>query len=1193
MSVNHQDHWLEKSSCDPAFQKLELILRRNLRQPVNIIGPADTQKAWLVMSLAERTGRRPCILVPDELRARSLAADLRALTPQPVLIFRPRELNLTDAEAASRESEQQRTAVISRLLAKDYGALIITAAAAVQKLPPDAVYRSFLISLKTGCTVDPEALCQKLLNAGYERMRLADGPGQFARRGDIIDIVPSAAEDRQEAQGIRLSFFDQELDAIKRFDPQSQRSSEMLTETIVPPVREWLIGPDTHDHLAEKMVAAGQESYSQALALGSTREAADQVRQMARRDAEKIAARLHFNALDRWLPLLYPDAASILDYAIGEDTLIFLDEPLRFRNRMDAAQAEWDERTKTMLSKGQVLPLTSQAVFRGVDINIQLDQYSRVLALCQIASSGNGMPGADSVTIGGRPADSYRGREAQLLSEIAEWIAQGNQAVLFAGSDARRERLRQMLLEKGLDCPVSASGMPRGFVWPAAGLMVVGTQDIFGSERPARRRQHQGLRIDLFSDLIPGEMVVHEAHGIGRYEGLVNLESNGIRRDYLKIVYAGDDSLYIPMESLDQIQKYVGAEGREPHLSKLGGQEWNRMKERARESIRKLATDLVRLYAERTAVKGRHFAPDTVWQQEFEENFPFEETPDQLRSMSEIKQDMESDKVMDRLLCGDVGFGKTEVAFRAMFKCVMDGCQAALLAPTTVLAQQHFDNLRQRMAGFPVNIGLLSRFAPEAMQKNTLSGLAHGKVDVVVGTHRLLSADVRFKQLGLLVVDEEQRFGVDHKEKLKAISPTVDVLTLTATPIPRTLHMAMSGIRDISVLEEAPQDRRPVQTYVMEYDQEIIIEAILREISRNGQVFYLFNDTRRIMEKTSALEKLLPGARIVYAHGKMGEKQLEEIVSSFIAHEADILVCTTIIESGIDMPNVNTIIVEDADRLGLSQLYQLRGRVGRSDRQAFAYVTYKRDKVLTEIAEKRLTAIRDFTELGAGFKIALRDLEVRGAGNLLGAEQHGHLDAIGYDLYCRMLEETVKELQGEKPPVKITAAVDLDVDAFIARSYIPDEGQRMDMYRRVASIATLADYQDVLDEWLDRYGEPPAAALTLADIAYIRSAAERNGINRIYQQQNNLVLNYAENLTPDMAVLSRLLVMPAYKGLLLFNAGTKPYLVFRNAARERWMMAEQLRRLFMAAEPDTVSVKQSGASAGSPKTRSGDSAEAG
>ncbi len=1151
---------------DPAFKKLCDLKALGLSRPINVAGLSDPQKSWLALALAQKSNQPPCILVPDELRARALSAELKALSDQPVLVFRPRELNFTDAEAVSRDQEQQRMAILARLLTGDYAALIVPAAAAIQKIMPRGLFGRSLLRLSRGQRLDIEELTGQLLQIGYERMRLVDGPGQFARRGDIIDIVPAVAEDNQPAMGIRLSFFDVEIDAIKAFDLETQRSSTMLAEAVLPPVHELLIKPELANHLAEAMLAAGNSGHARLISDGASREVADSVRQLCRRDAEKVSAKLNFASLDRWLPLIYPDAESVLDYAIGSSAQIFIDEPLRFRNRLDAAQADLDERLKAMLAKGQVLPLTSQAAFRGVDISIKLDSHGQVIALCQIASSGNGLPGGDAIDILGQAANSYRGREEQLMDDLLKWQTAGKQAVLFAGSTARQTRLRGLLLERGIDFPVSSRGFPGGFVWAAAGIQIIGTQDIFGSERAPRRRRQEGLRIDLFSDLVPGEMVVHEAHGIGRYEGLVNLESKGTKRDYLKIVYAGDDSLYIPMESLDQIQKYVGAEGKEPRLSKLGGQEWHRQKEKARESIRKLATDLIRLYAERSAVKGYKFAPDTVWQQEFEENFPYEETEDQMRSCQEIKQDMESEKVMDRLLCGDVGFGKTEVAFRAIFKCVMDSKQAALLAPTTVLAQQHFENLKQRMAGFPINIGLLSRFASEAMQKNTLHGLAHGKVDVVVGTHRLLSKDVKLKNLGLLVVDEEQRFGVDHKEQIKSISPTVDVLTLTATPIPRTLHMAMSGIRDISVLEEPPHDRRPVQTYVMEYDQEIVAEAILREISRNGQVFYLFNDTRRIMEKAASLEKMLPGARIAYAHGKMGEKRLEDIITAFIERQSDILVCTTIIESGIDMPNVNTIIVEDADRLGLAQLYQLRGRVGRSDRQAFAYITYRRDKVLSEIAEKRLTAIRDFTELGSGFKIALRDLEVRGAGNLLGAEQHGQLDAIGYDLYCRMLEETIHEMQGRPMAQKVPAVIELDVDAYLGKAYMPDEGQRMDMYRRVAAVSSWSDYQDVLDEWLDRFGEPPSAAVTLLDIAYIRSSAERLGFSRIHQQQANLVLTYAENIQPDMVWLARLLNLPAYKGLLLFNAGTKPYLVFRNAASERWTIAEQLRKLFLSVE---------------------------
>lgn len=1165
LEMIHQQH-----QQDPAWLHLVQCLTRQKPTAVNLTGTPDSMKAWLAWHVSRDLGRRPCILVPDELRARSVSADLAALTEEPVLIFRPRELNLTDAEASSHEIEQQRMAIVSRLIAHDFGALIIPAAAALQKLPPLAIVQERIIDCRVGQRIDPERLVSRLLQNGYEHMRLTDGPGQFARRGDIVDIVLPAAEDNGPVEGIRVSFFDDEIDAIKSFSPETQRSSTMLQQAVLHPVREVLLNQDIKDQLALKINAEGEAAARQALANLAPKEIVAQMRRLAQHDAERVANSLHFAALDRWLDLIYPESESILDYAVRAGALVFIEEPLRFRNRADAAQADLDERIRTLLTRGQVLASSAQAAFRGVDISLKIDQIRPVVAISQIASSGNGLTGAEQIAFVARPSDGYRGRENQLWQDLKEWSGQGRSTWLFAGSENRKNRLGQLSLEQGARPFIHQESMARGFIWPAAGLLVIGTQDLFGAEHAARRRRRHegGIKIDLFSDLVPGEWVVHDAHGIGRYDGLVNMDSNGSRRDYLKITYAGDDSLYIPMESLDQIQKYVGADGREPRLSRLGGQEWTRMKERARSSIRQLATDLVRLYAERSAVKGRRFSADAVWQQEFEEQFPYEETEDQLRSIREIKGDMESDRVMDRLLCGDVGFGKTEVAFRAIFKCVMDGCQAILLAPTTVLAQQHFDNLCRRLEGFPVQVGLLSRFASEAMQKNTLSGLLHGKVDVAVGTHRLLSQDVRLKNLGLMIIDEEQRFGVDHKEKIKALWPTVDVLTLSATPIPRTLHMAMSGIRDISVLEEPPHDRRPVQTYVMEYDRDIVAEAILREISRNGQVFYLYNDTRRIIDKAAELEQLLPGARIVCAHGKMNEKRLEDVISAFIDHESDILVCTTIIESGIDMPNVNTIIVEEADRLGLAQLYQLRGRVGRSDRQAYAYVTYRRDKALTEIAEKRLAAIRDFTELGAGFKIALRDLEVRGAGNLLGAEQHGHLESIGYDLYCRMLEETVRELQGQPAAVRVSAVIDLEVDAFIARTYVPDEGQRMDLYRRIAAISSFSDYQDVLDECIDRYGEIPQQALALADIAWIRYSAGRHGFSRVWQQQDNLVLSYDEQAHPDMGVLARLINRPEYKGRILFNAGTKPYLVFRQAARDRRRITENLRNLFRLMDAD-------------------------
>lgn len=1150
----------ELAQRDEAFCRLAGIVKNNAAASVS--GLADPQKSCLALALLHDTDKRPCFLVADELRARALSSEILAISGRPALIFRARELNLAEVDAVSREAEMQRLAILSRLDSGCCSALVIPASAAVQKLMPVEKFRSLSLRIEYGSQMDIENLCRQLEKAGYERARLAESAGQFARRGDIVDVVSAEAEDGQATSGYRISFFDREIDAIKIYDLENQRTRETVRSIIIPPAREVII-----DDQARPGIAA---AIKEAAELTEGREPAALSRLIAN-DAQRIEERFNFPGTDRWLPLIYPRADSIIDYVLAAGQQIFLDEPRRFSNRLDAAQAELQARISTMLLKGQITAIGSEIAFRGIDIERKLNSHGGIISLSQLDfHHDNQNHRTIKLEVSGRTVESYRGQEHKLADQIRKWQNQGGKTIVFTGSETRQERITQLFTENNLRVNVFATGFSHGFTWPAAGLMLIGTRDIFGSENASRRRRRSGgLKIDLFSDLTPGELVVHEAHGVGRYVGLENLQSGNSRRDYLKIEYSGSDTLYIPIDSLDQIQKYVGTDGREPRLSRLGGQEWQRMKERARESIRRLATDLVKLYAQRAAIKGISFAADTVWQKEFEELFPYEETFDQLRSISEIKGDMESEKVMDRLLCGDVGYGKTEVAFRAMFKCVMDGRQAALLAPTTVLAQQHFEVFRRRVQGFPIEIGLLSRFATRSMQKTTLQGLAQGKIDVLIGTHRILSADVKLKKLGLLVVDEEQRFGVDHKEQIKALAPGVDVLTLSATPIPRTLHMAMSGIRDISVLEEPPHDRRPVQTYVMEYDHEIVSEAILREISRRGQVFYLYNDTRRIAEKARELEDRLPGAKIVYAHGKMSSKRLEDIMKAFIDQEADILVCTTIVESGLDMPNVNTIIVENADRLGLAQLYQLRGRVGRSDRQAYAYITYRKDKALTEIAEKRLTAIRDFTELGSGFKIALRDLEVRGAGNLLGAEQHGHLEAIGYDLYCRMLDETVREMQGQVSRPRMTAAVEIEADAYLDPRYIPDEGLRMDMYRRTADISSLADYMDVLDEWIDRFGDPPSEASTLAKIAFIRATAEQNGITRIYRQSRNLVMMYAEDFKPDMAVLSFLLGLPDYRGKVLFNAGNQPHLVFRNAAEPAGAAAEKLFNLFVKISEKT------------------------
>jgi transcription-repair coupling factor (superfamily II helicase) len=1034
--------------------------------------------------------------------------------------------------------------------------LIVTAGGALSKLMPAAHFRSLSRTVRQGEKIQRDLLCADLTDMGYERTRLVEGPGQFAVRGDIIDIVPPDQAGRPSAEktGIRVSFFDDEIDAIKRIDINSQRSTEMLQQAGIFPARELLLPKSARAGLASRIL---DEKTTDAHAL-------------RRRDAQKVEEGICFSGLDRYISLLYPDAHSIWDYISLEGCFIAVDELLRVKNRMDAVLADFYEQFKVLLSKGGILPCSEDILFKGVDILRKLDQIEPVLHFAAIPSSGNGFPKAEEVTISGRECDSYRAKELRLIGDVKERNLARKDTLLMVTNEARRQRLQELFDEQETTCVFSPFPVKNGFEYMAASALLVGSNQIFGSERPVKKKHAKGIKIDLFSDLRPGDLVVHEAHGVGRYIGLMNIESGGVRRDYIKIEYFGTDTLYIPMESFDQIQKYVGSENHEPKLSKLGGQDWNKLKEKARDSIRVLATNLVKLYALRMSRKGFTFSTDTVWQKEFEENFPYEETDDQIKSIEEIKADMESAKVMDRLLCGDVGYGKTEVAFRAVFKCIMDGKQAAILVPTTVLAQQHFENLRARLSGFPVQVGLLSRFASDAMIKETKKGITSSRVDVVIGTHRMLSADVRFKDLGLLVVDEEQRFGVDHKERMKELFPTVDVLTLTATPIPRTLHMSMSGIRDISVLEEPPLDRRAVQTYVMEYNEEIITEALLREISRNGQVFYLFNDTRRINEKVARIENLLPGAKIAYAHGKMGEHQLEDIINSFIRGEADVLVCTTIIESGIDMPNVNTMIIEDADRLGLAQLYQLRGRVGRSDRQAYAYVTYRRDKVLTEVAEKRLAAIRDYTELGSGFKIALRDLEVRGAGNLLGAEQHGNLDAIGYDLYCKMLDEEIRLQSGTSAAPRIEASVEIAIDAYIPTAYVPDEGQRMDMYRRVGEIMDSKTYYDVLDELADRYGDLPEQIITLADISYSRAMASAMGFARVCEKAGSIQFTYGSGITPDMKILSILLNMPSYKGQILFNAGTNPYLVYRNAARVKARAPGLIRSLFMEFEKNNT-----------------------
>lgn len=1192
LPITHTTALLDLAKRDPTF--IEFI--NNLgHSAVNLIGPSDGLKSYLALAAGKAAGKPVCLITADAVRARVHAESLNSLLEDSnrLQIWKTRDYGWTPMDAAGRESEHGRLSVLSALLRKEVDVLLIPGAGLLQPIPDETTFRASCVTVTVteghhevvgtdAGKLGPEGLLDLLIAAGYERTGRAENAGQVARRGDIVDVVPIGLSENVfgsgEGIGWRISYFDTEVDLIRSFDIATQRSLENLESIVVPPAREVLVPALERSDLAEKIRRHGQRRVKELAAEGASIKARNDLEELCSHDADMIEGGRDFPGLDRWLSYIYPELTSILDYAIAEDFLIFVDEPATVRKRIDGFAAEEISQLRNYMNKGQTVALAEKAIINPARPFQELDRLNAAVSLAAIGGSGNGFPGAEALRIVGRDTDSYRGRETQLVNTLCRRQEEGLQTYLATASAERQQKLAQLCSEADATAEILSADLPRGFEYPAAKLLVIGSQDIFGSDRKRRRRRSssgiQGQKIDLFSDLAIGEAVVHEAYGIGRYEGLANLESGGVRKDYLKIAYSGDDVVYLPMKQLDQIQKYIGSGDKKPKLSKLGGKDWSRLKERARNSIRTLATDLVALYAKRQNIKGFIFPEDTPWDDEFAATFPYEETEDQLRCIREIKGDMESDKVMDRLLCGDVGFGKTEVAFRAMFKAVMGGKQAALLAPTTVLTQQHYANFIERIADFPVRVGLLSRFANKQQMAHTVRGLASGEIDVVIGTHRLLSDDVKFKDLGLLVVDEEQRFGVDHKEKLKNISPQVDVLTLSATPIPRTLHMSMAGIRDISIIEEPPEDRRSVQTYVMEFDEELLIEGISRELEREGQVFYLFNDTRHIYEKATRIQEAIPGSRTVVAHGKMPERQLESVIESFIMGEADVLVCTTIIESGIDMPNVNTIIVENADRMGLAQLYQLRGRVGRSGRQAYAYITYQKNKVISEESAKRLAAIRDYTELGAGFRIALRDLEVRGAGNLLGGEQHGQMDAIGYDLYVRMLEEEIKNIQAaeaENEPVAevepLDTVVDIPIDAYLTSDYIPDEGERIDIYRRISMIRNMHNYNDLMDELTDRYGDVPLAAVTLADLSYVRAQANQCGFSKISLQKNAVVMTSGRQTKSDLRRVSLLLDLPAYKGLLVFNvSGETPDVRLRGIEVDPLKMPAILRKMFNQLE---------------------------
>lgn len=1137
-----------------------------------VYGLTGSQRSFFMAGLARATNR-PLLVITEGLpQAQQAAEQLEAFLGDQVAVFPPLEVLPYEIIAYSPELLGQRLSVLARLRQCELRAVVTTAGALLRRLLPVRVFDSATLRISWGATLALEETVAQLVEMGYERTDMVEGPGHFSRRGGIVDIFPVLGGD-----ALRVEFFGDEVDSIRRLDPTTQRSVENLTEAIIYPAHEFLLDPASRE---TALAAIARERDALFWKLRKLEREAQAQALLARinHDLESLAEGLHREGLEQYAPFYYPDLGFILDY-FAEPPVVCVDEPIRLREAAGRIQEEAGAQHAHLLEQGKLLPTQGELYLSVDQMLASLTGRAPTVYFSLLLRPVPGVDPGQIVSVPARPMISFHNQPDTLLDEVKRHLEAGRRLVLAVGTDDRRKRLLETLHAAELVPGPPGSlldGRPglyfldayldTGFELPSLGLVLISEANIFGQARRRRRkaRPRDGQRLTNYENLKMGDYVVHSIHGIGKYLGIRTLEIQGVTKDYLTIKYADEDRLYVPTDQIELVQKYVGAEGAEPKLYKLGGNDWNKVKSRVRASVRDMAQELLKLYAEREAVSGHQFSPDTVWQAEFEDAFRYEETPDQLRAAAEIKEDMEKPRPMDRLLCGDVGYGKTEVAMRAAFKAVMDGKQVAVLVPTTILAQQHFVTFSERLSGYPIRIDLLSRFRSPKEQRETVKRLGRGQVDIVIGTHRLVQADIRFKDLGLLIVDEEHRFGVAHKERLKQLRKNVDVLSLSATPIPRTLHMSMVGMRDMSVIETPPEDRFPVQTYVAESSDDLIREVIQRELHRNGQVFFVHNRVQDIQRVADRLGKLLPDARIGVGHGQMSEDQLEKVMLDFLEGEYDVLVCTTIIESGLDIANVNTIIIDDADKLGLAQLYQLRGRVGRSNRLAYAYFIYRREKVLSEVAEKRLQALKDFTELGAGFRIAMRDLEIRGAGNILGPEQHGHIVSVGFDLYCRLLEEAIAELRGEKPPEPAELTIDLPVDAHIPVGYIADSMQKVEFYKKVAAAADTAELDEVAEEIEDRFGEPLPAVHNLLTVARLRIIGRNIGLATLAQGNEGIVLRFHAERALPAAILSTL--ARQYRGKILFNPNRASQLVIRQGRREKPDLDELLRVLDSIAQ---------------------------
>lgn len=1144
---------MKKAMIEPMEQLQEFtLIKEELNRadkPIHIAGSLDSGQVHLANVLGDGITYKVFVTFTEQ-KAKEIYEDMKFYCRN-TFFYPAKDFIFFSADIHGNLTLNQRLEVIKAIHRGEEMCIVTTIDGLMDKLIPMDLVSKNILTINYDSVINPEALKVKLVEMGYERCEQVETAGQFAIRGGIVDIFTLT-----ETEPYRIDFWDDTIDSIKVFDTVSQRTIDSVDEITIYPASEYIMTDEMIDGGIDK-IRKELKTREKLLREQMKTEEAHRLKTTVNEFIEQLEISRTAVSPDSYLAYFYEKTSSLVEYFPKEDTVFFLEEPGRLYDRCETVLSEFKESMISRIEKGYVLGGQAD-VLLSTDHLFAMLQKSRAVLLTTLDQKFKFIDIGAKYQISMRNVNPYNNSFDLLVKDLEKYKKESYRVMVLSASQTRGGRLAETLLndfglnafysENGERVPVGGEVMVtygnvhKGFEYPLIKFVVITETDIFGSENKKKRKKakYSGQRIADFAELHVGDYVVHENHGLGIYRGIEKMEVDKTTKDYIKIEYDKGGSLYIPTTQFDMIQKYAGMDARKPKLNKLGTKEWNQTKSRVRGAVKDIAKELVELYAKRQAKAGYKYGGDTLWQKEFEEMFPFQETDDQLNAIADTKKDMESSRIMDRLICGDVGYGKTEIAIRAAFKAVQEGKQVAFLVPTTILAQQHYNTFVQRMKDFPVNIELMCRFRTAAQQKAAIEGLKKGSVEIVIGTHRLLSKDIGFKDLGLLIVDEEQRFGVTHKEKIKQLKANIDVLTLTATPIPRTLHMGLVGIRDMSVLEEPPVDRMPIQTFVMEHNDEMIREAINRELGRNGQVYYVYNRVNNIEEITGRIAKLVPNANVVFAHGQMSERRLEQIMYDFINGNIDVLVSTTIIETGLDISNVNTIIIHDADKLGLSQLYQLRGRVGRSNRTSYAFLMYKRDRLLKEIAEKRLSAIREFTELGSGFKIAMRDLEIRGAGNILGAQQHGHMEAVGYDLYCKMLNEAVLIMKGEKEEQEdYETAIDLKVDAYIPNSYIRNEIQKLNMYKKISTIENQDEYEDMQDELIDRFGEIPKAVGNLLMIALLKAKAHNGQITEIKGDKSRLKISIYGKAAIDINKIQSLI--SSYRNELKFIGQGEPY----------------------------------------------------